>query len=348
MKTLLVTGGAGFIGSHFVRAALRSGYGVVTFDALTYAGNLENLTDCAEHDAYRFVHGDIRDAEAVRKGLSESRPYAVVNFAAETHVDRSILGPEAFVDVNVRGTFILLEACRAANVPVFVQISTDEVYGSLEPGQAFTEDTPLAPNSPYSASKAGADLLVRAHGKTYGMDVRITRCSNNYGSFQFPEKLIPLMIIRALSDQPLPVYGDGLHVRDWIGVDDHSRGVLAVLEQGETGDVFNLGGASERANIEVVREILRYVERHRGLAEGGLEHLIRHVKDRLGHDRRYAMDFSHATEKLGWKPTVVFEKGLASTVKWYLDHKTWWTRVQTGEYREYVKTQYGERMGEEA
>jgi len=336
MPTWVVTGGAGFIGSNFVRLALDEwpDLRIVTVDLLTYAGNLENL-EGVPADRHAFVRADICDPEAMRQAVPQGAD-ALLNFAAETHVDRSILGPLAFVRTNVLGTQVLLDVAREKGVKRFLQVSTDEVYGSLGPGaSAFTEASPLAPSSPYAASKAAADLLVLAARHTYGQDVVTTRCSNNYGPYQFPEKLIPLVLSNALEDKPLPVYGDGRQVRDWIHTDDHSRAVLAVLEGGRPGAVYNIGARSERQNIDVVREILREV--------GKPESLIRFVKDRPGHDRRYAMNPARIEEELGWRPRVSFEEGLADTIRWYRDHADWWRRVKDGSYREFYAKWYGRR-----
>ena len=349
--TVLVTGGAGFIGSNLVRHLLRTAPAlqVVTLDALTYAGNLESLADVAAAHGpggdgrHWFVRGDVRDAALVAALLAGTErepetgrlvpaPDAVLHLAAESHVDRSILGPTAFVESNVLGTQVLLEAARQSLLQAprafrFVQVSTDEVYGTLGPTDAaFRAETPLAPNSPYSASKAGADCLARAYGETFGLPVLITRCSNNYGPYQFPEKLIPLMITRALADQPLPVYGDGRHVRDWLHVEDHCAALWAVLTRGRLEDrVYVIGGEAERANLDVVRAVLA--------ALGKPESLITFVRDRLGHDRRYAMDIRATREALGWAPTHGFEAGLAATVQWYVTHEPWWRRVQSEAYR---------------
>ena len=336
MTTYVVTGGAGFIGSNFVRLALatRSDLKIIDIDLLTYAGNLENL-EGVPADRHTFVRADICDADAMRAAIPQEAD-ALLNFAAETHVDRSILGPLAFVRTNVLGTQVLLDVAREKGVKRFLQVSTDEVYGSLGPdASAFTEASPLAPSSPYAASKAAADLLVLAARHTYGQGVVITRCSNNYGPYQFPEKLIPLMLSNALEDKPLPVYGDGRQVRDWIHTDDHSRAVLATLEGGRPGAVYNIGARSERQNIDVVREILREV--------GKPESLLRFVKDRPGHDRRYAMNPARIEEELGWRPRVSFEEGLADTIRWYRDHADWWRRVKDGSYREFYAKWYGNR-----
>jgi dTDP-glucose 4,6-dehydratase len=332
----VVTGGAGFIGSNFVRLALAQSPNlrIVNIDLLTYAGNLENLAGVPE-DRHTFVRADITDPEAMARAIPAGAD-AVINFAAETHVDRSILCPLAFVRTNVLGTQVLLEAARARGAKRFLQVSTDEVYGALAPDDPpFTEDHPLAPSSPYAASKAGADLLALAAHRTYGQDVVITRCSNNYGPYQFPEKLIPLMLSNALEDKPLPVYGDGRQVRDWIYTDDHSRAILAAAARGRPGRVYNIGARSERHNIDVVREILRQL--------GKPESLIEHVTDRPGHDRRYAIDSRRAQQELGWRPETVFEEGLARTIRWYRDHADWWRRVKDGSYREFYEKWYGGR-----
>jgi dTDP-glucose 4,6-dehydratase len=338
---ILVTGGAGFIGSNFVRAALlrQPPVRVINVDALTYAGNLESLADVAGDSRYRFVRGDIRDAATMARllagrlgpGEPEWLPDAVIHFAAESHVDRSITGPAAFVETNVAGTLTLLEACRAELLRQprpfrFVHVSTDEVYGSLTPtDRPFTERTPIAANSPYSASKAGSDLMVRAYVETHHLSAIITRCSNNYGPFQFPEKLIPLMITRALRDETLPVYGDGLNVRDWIHVLDHVDALWTVLTKGTPGEVYNIGGEAETTNITIVREVLRLL--------GKGESLIKYVTDRPGHDRRYAMDNTKITTALGWTPQRTLTAGLAETVAWYLANRTWWERVLSEAYR---------------
>ncbi len=350
---VLVTGGAGFIGSNFIRwvFARDPNITVVNLDLLTYAGNLESLEDIVTRHGpggdgrYFFVRADVRDLDALQhllqgngrqasdgsRGRSIPTPDCVVHMAAESHVDRSIMGPGAFVDTNVRGTVTMLEACRAAfgahERPFrFVQVSTDEVYGTLGPDDpAFTEGTPLAPNSPYSASKAGADLLVRSYVETFGFPAIITRCSNNYGPYQFPEKLIPLMITRALINQPLPVYGDGLNIRDWLHVEDHASAIWDVLTRGRLGDVYNIGGSAERPNIELIRTLLQIL--------GKSESLIRYVTDRPGHDRRYAMNTEKLTRELSWRPQRSFDAGLEMTVKWYLDHRRWWERVVSEAYR---------------
>jgi dTDP-glucose 4,6-dehydratase len=335
---LLVTGGAGFIGSSYVRRIrrLRPEDRVVNVDALTYAGNLENLRDLERDNGHVFVRADIRDGDAMRDLMTRHAIDAIVNFAAESHVDRSILSAQPFLDTNVGGTLRLLEAARAAGVRRFVQVSTDEVYGTLGPTGAFEETTPVAPRSPYSASKAAADHFVLAFHHTYGMDVVITRCSNNYGPFQFPEKLIPLMILNALEGAPLPVYGDGLQVRDWIHVEDHCAAIDAVLARGRGGDVYNLGAENDRPNLDVVRAILRLCGRD--------ESLIRHVPDRPGHDRRYAMNAGKIRAELGWRPERDFDAGLADTVAWYRANGAWSDRVRTGAYRDYYEQQYAGRL----
>ena len=336
MSKILVTGGAGFIGSNFVRLMLaETEHEIVNLDVLTYAGNLENLHDVAEHKNYTFVKGDITDAKAMADLFGEHKPDIVVHFAAESHVDRSVLDATAFVQTNVIGTQVLLDQSRHNNVKRFVHVSTDEVYGSLGAWGFFTEETPLQSNSPYSSSKAGSDLLVRAAVHTHDMDCVITRCSNNYGPYQFPEKLIPLMIANAHEDKSLPIYGDGKNVRDWIHVDDHCRGIKRAMEDGVKGEVYNFGGDAERENMFVVTEILKLV--------GKGEDLITYVKDRPGHDRRYAMDSSKARAQLGWTPNYTFEDGLKQTVAWYLENKDWWERVRSGAYQEYYEKQYTSR-----
>ncbi len=334
---LLVTGGCGFIGSNLVRMVLaeRPGWRVVNLDKLTYAGNPENLADQAANPRYRFVHGDVADGPLVGELLRQERIEAVLHLAAESHVDRSILSAAVFIETNVRGTQVLLEAARETGVGRFVHVSTDEVYGSLGPEGLFTEETPLDPSSPYSASKAGSDLLALAYGRTFGVPVVVTRCSNNYGPYQFPEKLIPLMIANALRDLPLPVYGDGLNVRDWIHVEDHCRGLLAALERGRAGEVYNFGAASERRNLDIVRQVLERL--------GKPESLIRFVTDRPGHDRRYAIDAAKARRELSWAPAHRFEEALAETVRWYVAHRPWWERILSGASRDYYDRQYGGR-----
>jgi dTDP-glucose 4,6-dehydratase len=319
---LLVTGGSGFIGSNFIRFALktRPDWQVWNIDLLTYAGNSENLRDIESNRHYAFRQGDIAEAEFIQKAIADSRPDTVVNFAAESHVDRSIDDPAAFVRTNVVGTQELLSGAREFSVQRFVQISTDEVYGSLGSAGYFTEGTPLRPNSPYSASKASADLLALASHHTFNQEVVITRCSNNYGPFQFPEKLIPLMITNAMEDKPLPVYGDGLNVRDWIHVRDHCIGVMAAIERGKPGEIYNFGGENEWANLELVKTLLDIL--------GKPHSLIQFVKDRPGHDRRYAVNCNKAKEELGWRPSIEFKQGLAETVEWYRQNRSWWERLK--------------------
>ena len=338
LQSVLVTGGAGFIGSNFIRLLLaeRSGIRLVNLDKLTYAGNLENLADFEGNPNYRFVKGDIAEQALLEELIAEEGVDTIVNFAAESHVDRSILSGAEFVRTNVGGAQALLAAARAGGVARFVQISTDEVYGTLGPEGRFTEQTPLAPNSPYSASKAGADLMCRAYHETFGLPVMITRCSNNYGPYQFPEKLIPLMIIKARAGEALPVYGDGMNVRDWIHVDDHNRAVLAVAEGARPGEIYNIGADNEWPNIRIVRRILEILGRG--------EDLVQFVKDRPGHDRRYAIDATKIRTELGWRPRVDFDEGLRQTVQWYLDHETWWRRVMTGEYQKYYEQNYAGKM----
>jgi len=334
MKSILVTGGAGFIGSNFVRMVLTEHPDVlvVNLDKLTYAGNLENLAEFQNHDRYRFVHGDICDGPLVAGLIDEHRIEAIINFAAESHVDRSITGPRIFIDTNVTGTLALLEAARDKKIDRFIQVSTDEVYGALGADGQFTERTLLSPNSPYSASKAAADHLVRAFGHTWGLPYNITRCSNNYGPYQFPEKLIPLMIHNALNDKELPVYGDGLQVRDWLFVYDHCTAIWRVLEQAPPGEIYNIGGCNEKANLEVVEVILSRLSKPKSL--------IRHVKDRPGHDRRYAIDATKIMTQLGWKPSVTFEQGIAQTIDWYLSHPKWLANVVSGAYQKYYASMY--------
>jgi len=317
MKRILVTGGAGFIGSNFVRLLLeeRPHYHVINLDKLTYAGNLSTLADIIDHPRHSFVHGDIADGPLIESIFREGVD-AVVNFAAESHVDRSIEDPGVFIRTNILGVQVLLEAARRHDISKFVQISTDEVYGELGPTGFFTEETPLAPSSPYSASKTSADLLVNAWHHTYGLNVNITRCSNNYGPYQFPEKLIPLMIGRALENDPLPVYGDGSNIRDWIHVEDHNWAALHVLEKGQSGRTYNIGSNNERSNLQVVKALLNSL--------GKPHSLIRFVKDRPGHDWRYAIDASRIRNELDWTPQYNFEDGLRHTIQWYIDNQGWW------------------------
>ena len=341
---LLVTGGAGFIGSNFVRYVLkeRPGWRLVNLDKLTYAGNLENLKDVEGLPGYRFVRGDISDRKLVDELFSEERFDAVVNFAAETHVDRSILDPSPFLTTNVQGTQVLLEAARKYKVERFLQISTDEVYGSLGREGTFTEESPLLPNSPYAASKASADLLCRAYHRTYGLPVVITRSSNNYGPYQFPEKLIPLMTLNALEGRPLPVYGRGENVRDWLYVEDNCRAIALVLEKGKEGEVYNIAGGEERRNIEVVERICELVAERTGKDEGEVRSLITFVEDRPGHDFRYALT-CEKVRNLGWSPEVTFDLGLERTVDWYIANREWVERVRSGEYMRYYDKVYGPR-----
>ncbi|MFL0581122.1 dTDP-glucose 4,6-dehydratase [Solibacillus silvestris] len=335
---ILVTGGAGFIGSNFVNYMVRTypNYNILNLDALTYAGNLENLKESEGKANYRFVKGDITDRDLVNSLFETENFDVIVNFAAESHVDRSITNPDVFVTTNIQGTQVLLDAARKHEVKKYVQVSTDEVYGSLGAEGYFTETTPLDPNSPYSASKAGADMLVKAYHETYGLPTNITRCSNNYGPFHFPEKLIPLMIINALNDKPLPVYGDGLNVRDWLHVEDHCRAIDLVLHKGKVGEVYNVGGHNEKTNVEVVKEILKQLDKP--------EALIKYVEDRLGHDRRYAIDPTKLQSELGWEPIYNFETGLKDTVQWYLDNKSWWGNIISGDYQNYYDTQYTSKL----
>lgn len=337
MTAVLVTGGAGFIGSNLVRLLRRERpeWTVVNLDNLTYAGNFESLEDLHDDPKHVFIHGDITEPGLVKWVLQEHAIEAVLNLAAESHVDRSILKPAIFVETNVGGTQVLLDGAREARVKRFVQVSTDEVYGSLGAMGKFTEASPLKPSSPYSASKAAADLLALAYGHTFGMDVIVTRCSNNYGPYQFPEKLIPLMIANALEGKRLPVYGDGMQVRDWIHVEDHNRALLAALEAGRAGEVYNIGSDNEWPNIQIVSRLLEI------LGKGG--ELIEHVKDRPGHDRRYAIDAAKCCGELGWAPRIKFSDGLAQTVAWYVQNRGWWERVRTGAYRTYYERNYGAR-----
>jgi len=333
---ILVTGGAGFIGSAFVRMLIaETDLRVVNLDKLTYAGNLENLTAVEAHPRYRFVQGDICDPALVDSLLAEEQPDAVVHFAAESHVDRSILSPEPVIQTNLRGTFTLLEGARQHRLGRFVHVSTDEVYGSLAAPLEADENYALNPSSPYSASKAGSDLLARSYFVTYKMPVLITRASNNYGPYQFPEKLIPLMIANALEDRPLPVYGDGQQVRDWLYVDDHCRGILSVLRGGRDGEIYNIGGNRSLPNMDVVRQVLALT--------GKPESLIQYVTDRPGHDRRYALSSEKLMRETAWKPLMDFETGLARTIEWYRANAPWVARVRSGAYRSYYEKNYGNR-----
>ena len=341
MKTLLITGGAGFIGSCFVRRAFAAGhYKIINLDALTYAGNLDSIPD--EGSNHLFVHGNIGDGELVSRLLEESQVDAVINFAAESHVDRSIDGPGEFIETNINGTFRLLNASldywrslddAAQRQFRFLHVSTDEVYGSLGADGYFTEMTPYSPNSPYSASKASSDHLVRAWHHTYGLPTLITNCSNNYGPYQFPEKLIPLMTLNAIEGKPLPVYGDGLNVRDWLFVEDHCTALESVLDSGQVGETYNVGGDCEQTNINIVKTICRTVNDALPELTHRCEDLIRFVKDRAGHDRRYAIDASKIKQELGWKPATAFDSGIAKTVRWYIDNTTWVERVTSGKYQ---------------
>jgi len=335
--TILVTGGCGFIGSNFVQYILElyAGETVVNLDKLTYAGNPENLRNIEGHPRYCFIKGDICDRSSVESIVREHAVDAIVNFAAESHVDRSIVGSAVFIETNVAGTNVLLDVARERGIGRFVQISTDEVYGSLGVDGKFTETSPVHPNSPYAASKAAADLLALAYHHTHGLPVVVTRCSNNYGPFQFPEKLIPLMIARAFDDKPVPVYGDGLNVRDWLHVSDHCSAIDLVLRNGSAGEVYNIGGSNEWRNIDVVRLVLKKL--------GKPESLISFVKDRPGHDRRYAIDASNISRTLGWRPKISFEQGLEETVGWYLRHESWWRRIISGEYQQYYRAMYEQR-----
>ena len=350
MKNILVTGGAGFIGSNFVKYMLSNyDYKIINLDLLTYAGNLENLSDIQHHKNYTFIKGDIRERELVDSIFREHNIDGVVNFAAESHVDKSIIEPEIFLTTNIIGTQILLEAarkhwkvnvedqhCRAFRPDArFLQVSTDEVYGALGKEGMFVETTPLAPNNPYSASKASADLIVRSYHETYGIPVNITRCANNYGPYQFPEKLIPLMINKCLKEKILPIYGDGMQIRDWLHVKDHCTAIDAVLHKGNVGEVYNIGGNNEKANIEIVRLIIQSL--------GKSEELIKYVADRPGHDRRYAIDNTKITSQLGWKPKYTFEQGIKETIDWYLKHSRWMERIASGNYVDYYEHLYTDK-----
>jgi len=352
-RTLLVTGGCGFIGSNFVHLILaqRPEWRVINFDKLTYAGNLKNLEGIADGDSYRFVRGDICDAALLERLFAEEAIDTVVHFAAESHVDRSITGPAAFINTNVVGTFTLLEAARkawneklGADNLCFLHVSTDEVFGSLGKEGLFTETTAYDPRSPYSASKASSDHIARAYFHTYGLPVRVTNCSNNYGPFQFPEKLIPLIFNNAMKGKSLPVYGDGKNVRDWLYVQDHCEAIVEVLEKGANGESYNIGGNNEKQNIEVVTTICDILDRKLGLPENGepRRSLITYVKDRLGHDRRYAIDPGKIGEQLGWKPRMTFEQGIEATVDWYLAHQAWVEDIVSGAYTDYYREMYSE------
>ena len=338
---IIVTGGAGFIGSNFVIHMVKKypEHEIVNLDLLTYAGNLENLTEVEKAPNYKFIRGDIADRKFVFDLFEQEKPDIIVNFAAESHVDRSITDPESFVRTNVMGTTTLLDACKEYGIKRFHQVSTDEVYGDLpldRPDLFFTEESPLHTSSPYSSSKASADLFVMAYHRTFGIPVTISRCSNNYGPYQFPEKLIPLIISRALADEELPVYGTGENVRDWLHVSDHCVAIDLILEKGRVGEVYNIGGHNERTNLEVVKTILKALDKP--------ESLIRFVKDRPGHDRRYAIDPTKMETELGWKPQYVFDTGMKQTIQWYLDNKEWWEHIVNGEYTKYFEKMYGERL----
>ena len=338
---IIVTGGAGFIGSNFVIHMVKKypEHEIVNLDLLTYAGNLENLKSVEDAPNYRFVKGDIADRKFVFDLFEKEKPDVIVNFAAESHVDRSIKDPESFVRTNVLGTTTLLDACKEYGIKRFHQVSTDEVYGDLpldRPDLFFTEETPLHTSSPYSSSKASADLFVMAYHRTFGLPVTVSRCSNNYGPYQFPEKLIPLMISRALADEELPVYGTGENVRDWLHVSDHCEAIDLILQNGRVGEVYNIGGHNERTNLQVVKTILKALDKP--------ESLIKFVTDRPGHDRRYAIDPTKMETELGWKPKYVFDTGMAQTIQWYLDNKEWWEHIISGEYSNYFEKMYGERF----
>lgn len=344
VTTVLVTGGAGFIGSNFILYIIKKypNYKIINLDALTYAGNLDNLRDLEGNPNYTFVKGNICDSELIDKLFNQYKLNYIVNFAAESHVDRSITDPQIFLKSNIFGTQVLLDACKKNwkdseqfSKNKYVQVSTDEVYGSLGAEGYFIETTSLSPNSPYSASKASADMFVRAYHETFGLNVNITRCSNNYGPYQFPEKLIPLMISNALEDKDLPVYGDGMNIRDWLYVEDHCRAIEMVIHNGKSGEVYNVGGHNEKANIEIVKLILKEL--------GKPESLIKYVKDRPGHDRRYAIDAAKIKTELGWEPTVMFDQGIKLTIKWYLDNLDWTNKIRSGEYKEYYDKMYCER-----
>lgn len=340
MKNILVTGGAGFIGSNYVYYMLEkhSDYRIVCIDKLTYAGNMETLEKAMENENFRFVKADITDRAAVYKLFEEEEFTAVVNFAAESHVDRSIEEPEVFLRTNILGTQVLLDACRKYGNIRYHQVSTDEVYGDLpldRPDLFFTEETPIHTSSPYSASKASADLLVMAYYRTYGLPVTVSRCSNNYGPYHFPEKLIPLMIINALNNKTLPVYGEGLNVRDWLYVKDHCKAIDMIVEKGRIGEVYNIGGHNERTNIDVVKTVIKILGKDEGL--------IKYVKDRPGHDLRYAIDPTKIKDELGWEPDTAFEEGIQLTVKWYLENREWWENIINGEYMAYYDKMYGGR-----
>jgi dTDP-glucose 4,6-dehydratase len=345
LKTLLVTGGYGFIGSHFIRLLRREQpqWRIVNFDLLTYAGNVDNLADLnftTDGSLYRFFRGDIADSSLARQIFESERPDGIVNFAAETHVDRSLLNSAPFVRTNIEGVRVLLEVATQYGIKRFLQVSTDEVYGSLAPDEpAFSEDSPLNPNSPYAASKAAADLMIRAYHRSYGLPTLITRCGNNYGPYQFPEKFLPLFITNALDDQPLPLYGDGKQIRDWIHAEDHARAVLHVLEHGLPGEVYNVSANGEKTNQFMAEWVLAILDKPR--------QLLRHVEDRPGHDRRYSLSASKIRD-LGWLPSISLEQGLLSTIDWYRSQRAWWERIKSGEYRKYYSEIYGQRLKFEA
>ena len=332
---LLVTGGAGFIGSNFIRYIRQEhpDWEITNLDKLTYAGNLENLKDIQDQPGYHFVKGDIADRKLVDKLLSQGFD-VIVNFAAESHVDRSILDASPFIETNVKGTQVLLEGAKNHGIQRFIQVSTDEVYGSTDSGH-FAEESTLSPSSPYSASKAAADLLCRAYFKTHHLPAIITRCTNNFGPYQFPEKLIPLAITNALEDKPIPVYGDGLNIRDWIFVDDHCRALDVVIQKGQPGEIYNIGGGNEKTNLELIRKLLELLDKPQSL--------IQFVTDRPAHDRRYAVDCARITAELGWKPAYSFEKALSATVDWYLKNESWWRSIKSGEYAKYYERMYSHR-----
>jgi dTDP-glucose 4,6-dehydratase len=334
MKNILVTGGAGFIGSNFINHILqiRDDYNIINIDKLTYAGNLENLTECEGKKNYHFIKGDIQNSELVEYLFKKYKIKYVINFAAESHVDRSILGSEIFFRTNVIGTNVLLEISKKYEVEKFLQVSTDEVYGSLGAEGLFTENTPLSPNSPYSSSKASADMMALSYYHTYGFPVVITRCSNNYGPYQFPEKLIPLMLINSMNNKKLPVYGDGMNIRDWIYVIDHNKAIDLVFEKGKPGEVYNIGAGKEMPNIEIVKMVINYLNKS--------EDLIQYVKDRPGHDRRYAIDSTKIKTELGWQPEHTFEEAIQQTIDWYIQNKNWWERIISGDYQNYYSKQY--------
>lgn len=333
MAKLLITGGAGFIGTNFINLMIKRGHKILNLDALTYAGNLKSLQPLESNSNYNFKKVKIQDATAVSEAIKNFMPDVILNFAAESHVDRSILSSKEFIETNITGTQILMDAAREHKISKYIQVSTDEVYGELGETGKFTETTPLDPNSPYSASKAAADMLVLSYVRTHNFPALITRCSNNYGPYQFPEKLIPLMLTNALEDKSLPVYGKGTNIRDWIHVEDHCLGIEATMEMGRVGEVYNFGGNAEKQNIEIVKTILN--------ALGKPKSLITHVTDRPGHDFRYAIDATKAKTELNWAPQTSFEDGIKSTIDWYLKNQTWWQEIKSGEYQTYYQTQYG-------